>query len=177
MRIEQSTDHPDIIYDSEHDCCECRARSSSNFFGLAAGSSNEDLLKQWKELQDGFQNQANRRIAERGNGHVSEDDVTLLSICYLGFYYISWYQEPKFLFKKPPRRSEGEELKYPFFKGDGSSFDEWRDYGVTDDDYEGPLVFDDDQYEEELMPVYDTAIEDVIEEEKRFVGKGGFGGE
>nr|GEX38346.1 probable receptor-like protein kinase At5g18500 isoform X1 [Tanacetum cinerariifolium] len=35
---------------------------------------NEDLLM--KELQDGFQNQANRRIAERGNGHVSEDDVT-----------------------------------------------------------------------------------------------------
>nr|GEX18573.1 putative reverse transcriptase domain-containing protein [Tanacetum cinerariifolium] len=29
----------------------------------------------------------------------------------------------------PPRRSEGEELKYPFFEGDGSSFDEWRDYG------------------------------------------------
>ncbi|GJX19722.1 hypothetical protein Tco_0222399 [Tanacetum coccineum] len=27
------------------------------------------------------------------------------------------------------------------------------------------------------MPVYDTNIEDVIEEEERFVGKGGFGGE
>nr|GEV97955.1 RNA-directed DNA polymerase [Tanacetum cinerariifolium] len=38
---------------------------------------NEDLLKQVKELQDGFQNQAYRRIAERGNGHMSEDDVTL----------------------------------------------------------------------------------------------------
>nr|GEZ04526.1 hypothetical protein [Tanacetum cinerariifolium] len=37
---------------------------------------NEDRLKQVKELQDGCQNQANRRIAERGNGHVSEDDVT-----------------------------------------------------------------------------------------------------
>ncbi|GKB41816.1 hypothetical protein Tco_0886758 [Tanacetum coccineum] len=37
---------------------------------------NEDLLKQVKELQDGFQNQANRRVAERGNGHVSKDDVT-----------------------------------------------------------------------------------------------------
>nr|GEZ84277.1 hypothetical protein [Tanacetum cinerariifolium] len=55
---------------------------------------------------------------------------------------------------------------------DGSSSDEWRDYGMS-----GPLVFDDDQYEEELMPVYDTAIEDVIEEEERFVRKGGFGGE
>ncbi|GKC48405.1 hypothetical protein Tco_1066127 [Tanacetum coccineum] len=30
--------------------------------------------------------------------------------------------------------------------------------------------------EEELMPVYDTDIEDVIEEEERFVEKGGFGG-
>ncbi|GKG10771.1 hypothetical protein Tco_0342171, partial [Tanacetum coccineum] len=27
------------------------------------------------------------------------------------------------------------------------------------------------------MPVYDTDIEDVIEEEEGFVGKGGFGGE
>nr|GEZ51381.1 hypothetical protein [Tanacetum cinerariifolium] len=50
----------------------------------------------------------------------------------------------------PPRRSEGEELKYPFFEGDGSSFDEWREYGVAGDDYEGPSVFDDDQFEDEL---------------------------
>nr|GEX82824.1 putative reverse transcriptase domain-containing protein [Tanacetum cinerariifolium] len=27
-----------------------------------------------------------------------------------------WYQEPKFLFKMPPRRSKGEEIKYLFFK-------------------------------------------------------------
>nr|GEW70451.1 putative reverse transcriptase domain-containing protein [Tanacetum cinerariifolium] len=50
----------------------------------------------------------------------------------------------------PPMRSEGEELKYPFFEGDGSSFDEWREYRVTGDDYEGPLIFDDDQFEDEL---------------------------
>ncbi|GJT31208.1 hypothetical protein Tco_0911483 [Tanacetum coccineum] len=31
--------------------------------------------------------------------------------------------------------------------------------------------------EEESMPIYNTDIEDVIEEEERFVGKGGFGGE
>nr|GFC59091.1 putative reverse transcriptase domain-containing protein [Tanacetum cinerariifolium] len=49
-----------------------------------------------------------------------------------------------------PRRSEGEELEYPFFEGDGSSFDEYRDYGVAGDDYEGPLIFDDDQFEDEL---------------------------
>ncbi|GJZ86690.1 putative reverse transcriptase domain-containing protein [Tanacetum coccineum] len=76
-----------------------------------------------------------------------------------------------------PRRSEGEELEYPFFEGDGSSSDEWRDYGMAGDDYEGPPIFDDDQYEEESMPVYDTDIEDVIEEEEGFVGKRGFGGE
>nr|GFC56495.1 hypothetical protein [Tanacetum cinerariifolium] len=76
-----------------------------------------------------------------------------------------------------PRRSEDEDSEYPFLKGDGSSSDEWRDYGVTDDDYEGPSVFDDDQYEEELVPVYDADIEDVIEEEEGFVRKGGFGGE
>ncbi|GJV31464.1 hypothetical protein Tco_1391864 [Tanacetum coccineum] len=75
-----------------------------------------------------------------------------------------------------PKRSEGEELEYPFFKGDGSFSDEWRDYGMGGDDYEGPPVFDDDQYEEESMPVYNTDIEDVIEEEEGFIEKGGFGG-
>ncbi|GJU77533.1 hypothetical protein Tco_1274603 [Tanacetum coccineum] len=38
-------------------------------------------------------------------------------------------------------------------------------------------VYDTDNEEEESMPVYDTDIEDVIAEEKGFVGKGGFGGE
>ncbi|GJU57839.1 nodulin MtN21 /EamA-like transporter family protein [Tanacetum coccineum] len=118
-------------------------------------------------------------------------------ICYLVFLlYISWYQEPKFLIKMPPRRnrnindvyyritarmeerldqfvdqfvnrmndmmnpkrredrngrrSEGEESEYLFFEGDGSS-DEWGDYGVTGNGYEGPPVFDDDQYEEEIV--------------------------
>ncbi|GJX45376.1 hypothetical protein Tco_0262052 [Tanacetum coccineum] len=67
--------------------------------------------------------------------------------------YISWYQEPKLLVQMSPKRSEGEESEYSFFEGDGSSSDEWGDYGVAGDDYEGPLVFDDDQYEEELMSV------------------------
>ncbi|GJY41326.1 hypothetical protein Tco_0428596 [Tanacetum coccineum] len=35
----------------------------------------------------------------------------------------------------------------------------------------------DNEEEEESMPAYDTDIEDVIEEEERFVGKGGFGRE
>ncbi|GJU08112.1 hypothetical protein Tco_1124542 [Tanacetum coccineum] len=47
---------------------------------------------------------------------------------------------------------------------------------MAGDDYERPPVFDDDQYEEESMPVYDTDIEDVIEEEEGFIEKGGFGG-
>ncbi|GJV28999.1 hypothetical protein Tco_1385447 [Tanacetum coccineum] len=113
----------------------------------------------------------------------------------------------------PPRRSEGEELEYPFYEGDSSSSDEWGDYGVAD--YERPPVFDDDQFEDELeeeerfvgkgfvdkypnfqedennvsflgvvlgveeesMPIYDTDIEDVIEEEKGLVEKRGLDGE
>ncbi|GJT97708.1 retrotransposon protein, putative, ty1-copia subclass [Tanacetum coccineum] len=77
-----------------------------------------------------------------------------------------------------PRRSEDKESKYPFFEGVGSSSNEWGDYGMTGDEYEGPpVVFDDDQYEEESMPVYDTDIEDVIEEEEGFIEKDRFGGE
>nr|GFD43135.1 hypothetical protein [Tanacetum cinerariifolium] len=38
-------------------------------------------------------------------------------------------------------------------------------------------VYDTNNEEEESMPVYDTDIEDVIDEEERFVGKGGFDGE
>nr|GFD51580.1 putative reverse transcriptase domain-containing protein [Tanacetum cinerariifolium] len=34
--------------------------------------------------------------------------------------------------------------------GDGLSFDEWRDYGVAGDDYKGPSMFNDDQFEDEL---------------------------
>ncbi|GJU87901.1 hypothetical protein Tco_1295447 [Tanacetum coccineum] len=47
---------------------------------------------------------------------------------------------------------------------------------IAGDHYEGPPIFDDDQYEEESMSVYDTDIEDVIEEEEGFIEKGGFGG-
>ncbi|GJU65030.1 hypothetical protein Tco_1246865 [Tanacetum coccineum] len=50
------------------------------------------------------------------------------------FYYISWYQESKFLFKIPPRISKGDELEYPFFEGDGSSSDEWGDELEMGDD-------------------------------------------
>ncbi|GJV88436.1 hypothetical protein Tco_1532374 [Tanacetum coccineum] len=71
---------------------------------------------------------------------------------------------------------EAKELEFRSFEGDDSSSDEWKDYGMAGDDYEGPPIFDDDQYEEESMPVYDTDIEDVIEEEEGFTEKRGFGG-
>ncbi|GKF11080.1 hypothetical protein Tco_0049006 [Tanacetum coccineum] len=82
------------------------------------------------------------------------------------------------------RRSEDELLGNPFFEGDCSSSNELGDYGVAGDDYEGAPVFDDDyeeapvfnddQFEEKSVPVYDTFMEDVIEEEEGFVRKGGF---
>ncbi|GKE25091.1 hypothetical protein Tco_1436603, partial [Tanacetum coccineum] len=53
------------------------------------------------------------------------------------------------------RRNEGEELKNHFFEGDGSSLfaelEEWEGDGVADDNYEEALVFDDDQYKEEIV--------------------------
>ncbi|GJW26530.1 zinc finger, CCHC-type containing protein [Tanacetum coccineum] len=81
---------------------------------------------------------------------MSKDGLILAFDMDTEMSYISWYQEPKFLIKMPSRRSEGEESKNPFFEGDGSSSDEWGDYGVADDDYERPPVFDDDQFEDEL---------------------------
>ncbi|GJW46997.1 hypothetical protein Tco_0078643 [Tanacetum coccineum] len=101
-----------------------------------------------------------------------EEDINTKShelVSFAKSIIIKLVSEPKFLIKMFPRRSEGEELEYPFFEGDGSSSDEWRDYGMAGDDYEGPPIFDDDQYEEESMPVYDTDIEDVIKEEEGFI--------
>nr|GEX66840.1 putative reverse transcriptase domain-containing protein [Tanacetum cinerariifolium] len=43
-----------------------------------------------------------------------------------------------FLIKMFPRRSEDEDSEYPFSKGDGSSSDEWTDYGMSGGDYKGP---------------------------------------
>ncbi|GKC98435.1 putative nucleotidyltransferase, ribonuclease H [Tanacetum coccineum] len=53
------------------------------------------------------------------------------------------------------RRNEGEESGNPFFKGDDSSLfaepEEWEGDGVADDDYEEAPVFDNDQYEEDIV--------------------------
>ncbi|GKA69965.1 hypothetical protein Tco_0776029 [Tanacetum coccineum] len=70
------------------------------------------------------------------------------------------------------RRSEDEELGNPFFEGDCSSSNEWGDYGVEGDDYGAP-VFDDD-YEEALVFDDDQYKEEIVSE---FVGKGGIGEE
>nr|GEV66347.1 hypothetical protein [Tanacetum cinerariifolium] len=72
------------------------------------------------------------------------------SICYLVIFTTSVGIRARFLIKMFPRRSEGEELEYPVFQGDGLSFNEWRDYDVAGDDYEGPPIFDDDQFKDEL---------------------------
>nr|GEU36260.1 hypothetical protein [Tanacetum cinerariifolium] len=70
------------------------------------------------------------------------------------------------------RRGKCEELEYLFFEGDDSSFDEWGDYGVADDDYEEAPIFDDDQYkdvikeEEGFVDIYDTNIEAIIDGEE-----------
>ncbi|GKC63060.1 hypothetical protein Tco_1095658, partial [Tanacetum coccineum] len=65
--------------------------------------------------------------------------------------------EPKFLIKMPPKRSEGEESEYPFFEGDGSSSGKWKYYCMAGDDYEGPPIFDDDQFDDDYEgpPVFD----------------------
>nr|GEV56583.1 zinc finger BED domain-containing protein DAYSLEEPER [Tanacetum cinerariifolium] len=69
-----------------------------------------------------------------------------------------------------------DDVKYESWKLGHETMEGVEDYSMGSEDYEGPLVFDDDQYEKELMPVYVTAIKDVIEEEEEFVRKGGFDG-
>nr|GEX12494.1 hypothetical protein [Tanacetum cinerariifolium] len=91
---------------------------------------------------------------QEGNNLLEIETLTYHVLATYGLNRSS-YLSPLFslhqlLIKMFPRRSKGEELEYPFFEGDGSSFDEWRDYGVAGDDYEGPSIFDDDQFEDEL---------------------------
>nr|GEU31151.1 hypothetical protein [Tanacetum cinerariifolium] len=56
------------------------------------------------------------------------------SICYLFFSPHQLVSEPKFLIKMFSRRSEDEDSEYPFFEGDGSSSDEWREYDVIEEE-------------------------------------------
>ncbi|GKB40239.1 hypothetical protein Tco_0885181 [Tanacetum coccineum] len=66
-----------------------------------------------------------------------------------------------------------EEEEYPFV----NKYPSFQEEPIVLVEEESCLVYDTDNEEEELMPVYDTDIEDVIQEEEGFVGKGGFGGE
>ncbi|GJU64896.1 hypothetical protein Tco_1246731, partial [Tanacetum coccineum] len=47
--------------------------------------------------------------------------------------------------------------EYPFFEGDGSSSGKWKYYCMAGDDYEGPPIFDDDQFDDDYEgpPVFD----------------------
>nr|GFA23725.1 hypothetical protein [Tanacetum cinerariifolium] len=112
-------------------------------------TGNKSFLIEYQEIDGVFVafggSHKGGKIAGKGKIRINRLNLFI----YLSFIqYVSWYQEPKFQIKMSPRRSKGEESEYPFFEGDGSSYDEWRKY------------------------VYDTDIEDVIEEEEGFVGKG-----
>ncbi|GKB01126.1 hypothetical protein Tco_0829170 [Tanacetum coccineum] len=138
-----------------------------------------------KGIQPHFSSVQNLLLILLEAAHTSFGLVVLVQKVYALVVSLKhWYQEPKFLIKMSPRRSEGEESEYPFFEGDGSSSDEWRDYGMASDDYEGPPDETNVSFpgvvlgvEEESMLVYDTDIEDAIEDEEGFVGKRGFGKE
>ena len=88
-----------------------------------------------------------RRFAARGNGHDERDprDVEIERL----------RQRVRKLKINPFDRFE--DLEYPFFEGDGSYYDECEDY-------EGPPVFDDDEFEDEPEPTYDTEDEEEATE-------------
>ncbi|GKA88343.1 hypothetical protein Tco_0810107 [Tanacetum coccineum] len=126
----------------------------------------ERIMARMEERLDQFVDQfANRmndmmitRSRRNNNGKVLMAKTQ--KICYLRVTGYLWFAEPEewVVDGVAPRR-----------RGDHD--------GVSDDDYEEAPVFDDDQFEKESMPIYDTDIEDVIKEETGFVRKGGFGGE
>ncbi|GJX65977.1 RNA-directed DNA polymerase, eukaryota, reverse transcriptase zinc-binding domain protein [Tanacetum coccineum] len=66
-----------------------------------------------------------------------------------------------------------EEEEYPFV----NKYPSFQDEPIVLVEEESCPVYDTDNEEEESIPVYDIDIEDVIEEEERFVGKGEFDGE
>ncbi|GKC64041.1 hypothetical protein Tco_1096639 [Tanacetum coccineum] len=66
-----------------------------------------------------------------------------------------------------------EEEEYPFV----NKYPSFQEEHVVLVEEESCPVYETNNKDEESMPVYDTDIEDVIEKEEGFVGKGGFGGE
>nr|GEV96648.1 reverse transcriptase domain-containing protein [Tanacetum cinerariifolium] len=67
----------------------------------------------------------------------------------------------------------GDEEKYSFV----NKYPCFQEESIVLVEKESCPVYDTDNEKEESMPVYDADIEDVIDEEERFVGKRGFGGE
>ncbi|GJW64061.1 hypothetical protein Tco_0737782 [Tanacetum coccineum] len=114
------------------------------------------------------------------------------------FHYISWYQEPKFLIKMPPRRNKNiidiydrimarmeerrmNDMLNPKRRGDRNG-DEDEEYPFVDNfqnfiEEENNVSFSGVVLEKESTTFYDTDIEDVIKEEDGFIGKGVFGEE
>ncbi|GJW30042.1 hypothetical protein Tco_0046917 [Tanacetum coccineum] len=66
-----------------------------------------------------------------------------------------------------------EEEEYPFV----NKYPSFQEEPIMLVEEESRPLYDTDNEEEESMPVYNTDIEDVIEKEEEFVGKGGFNGE
>ncbi|GJY59853.1 hypothetical protein Tco_0459745, partial [Tanacetum coccineum] len=103
-----------------------------------------------------------RRFAKRGNGP-DPRDVKIASLKQR-------IQELEFLQLQqdsPAEETETESNVWDDGSEDVNPFGE-KNLGFHDDHYDNPL---------KSMPVYDTDIEDVIEEEEEFVEKGRFGGE
>ncbi|GJV64462.1 hypothetical protein Tco_1475290 [Tanacetum coccineum] len=121
-----------------------------------------------------------RRFAERGNETDPRDDDGIEDVNPFGGgnpgFHDDHYDNPlleKEIESEPIIWDIGdEEEEYPFV----NKYPSFQEEPIVLMEEESCLVYDADNKEEESMPVYDTDIEDVIEEEEGFVGKGGFGG-
>nr|GEV31010.1 putative reverse transcriptase domain-containing protein [Tanacetum cinerariifolium] len=154
--------HPKGIYCYYHPCIDDPKKHYGFKLGLLGQSGSLGVnLSKLETIENDWELKSKEvSFLERGlNLPVTPKEVEKIvfwyslestdSICYLVLFTTSVGIRARFLFKMPPQRSEGEELEYPFFEGDGLSFDEWRDYGVAGDDYEVPPVFDDDQFDDD----------------------------
>nr|GEW11961.1 hypothetical protein [Tanacetum cinerariifolium] len=99
-----------------------------------------------------------------------EDDQSPL-FAYVLWIFFLFSQETE---SEPIIRDIGdEEEEYPFV----NKYPCFQEEPIVLVEEESCPVYDTDNEKEESMPVNHTDIEDVVEEEKGFVGKGGFGGE
>ncbi|GJZ68251.1 hypothetical protein Tco_0631491 [Tanacetum coccineum] len=136
---------------------------SKNPFFKGEGSS----LKEQPDRPRRNQREDNRRWESGMRVNIPEFDWDILN----PERFIDWLVavEEVFEFKEVPSNYHGDEEEgYPFVDNYPNFQEEENNVSFS-----GVVV----GVEEELMPVYDTDIEDVIEEEEGFVGKVGFGGE